>query len=381
MTPMFFCRLIMIFFLLLAVPAAVNAGVSRLNPLTLQVDTTGLVYSDGKVGINTATPSATLQIVSSGDSVLPLAVGGKDAWPAAGTRVAIEFRSSETAAFPADDTQYARIGAVNQAVNGGNKSLYIHTGGAERLHLDYVGDVGTGSTPLANLITNDNAAVSLVRTSDTVITDIYVTGDIDGAARVYVGQSTIFGGGMLFTGDDSPDVVGDADQMVFFRRNNSTDVRVIWYAHNANQVHFVSPISQPSDKRLKTDIQPIENALARLNRLTPVYFYWDRDAHPDKGFSLRRQIGFIAQDVEKVFPELVSTDNDGYRYMAYSPLTAVLIEAAREQQNKIEALNARNDELERLLEKQEAQLAALDQVFSAIRDGTIPSANKQEGKQ
>ena len=61
----------------------------------------------------------------------------------------------------------------------------------------------------------------------------------------------------------------------------------------------------------------------------------------------RRRLGVIAQDVEKVFPELVRTQEDGLKSVFYSELTAVLIEAIREQQAQIETLNARIEQLER----------------------------------
>jgi hypothetical protein len=98
----------------------------------------------------------------------------------------------------------------------------------------------------------------------------------------------------------------------------------------------------PSDQRYKQNIQTLENALTKLQGLRGVSFKWK-----DKTQRADTQIGFIAQEVEKVWPELVSTDSDGYKSLAYGKLTAVLVEAIKElqQQNeemakKIEALGA-----------------------------------------
>ncbi len=98
----------------------------------------------------------------------------------------------------------------------------------------------------------------------------------------------------------------------------------------------------PSDQRLKQNIHPLENALTKLQGLRGVSFKWK-----DKAQGAETQIGLIAQEVEKVLPELVSTDSEGYKSIAYGQLTAVLIEAIKElqQQNekmakKIEALSA-----------------------------------------
>ncbi|MDM8562495.1 tail fiber domain-containing protein [Candidatus Marithioploca araucensis] len=89
----------------------------------------------------------------------------------------------------------------------------------------------------------------------------------------------------------------------------------------------------PSDQRLKQNIQPLENALAKVDQLRGVSFEW-KDAKQGTG----TQIGVIAQEVETVLPELVSTDNDGYKSVAYGKLTAVLVEAVKE-------LKAENAEL------------------------------------
>ena len=51
----------------------------------------------------------------------------------------------------------------------------------------------------------------------------------------------------------------------------------------------------------------------------------------------------LAQEVEKIYPELVSTDKDGYKAVNYAQLTPVLIKAIKEQQVQIEALKARAD--------------------------------------
>ena len=57
------------------------------------------------------------------------------------------------------------------------------------------------------------------------------------------------------------------------------------------------------------------------------------------------QMGLIAQEVEKVFPEVVLTDNEGYKSIAYSKMVAVLIEAIKEQQEMIEELKLKIETL------------------------------------
>ncbi len=88
-----------------------------------------------------------------------------------------------------------------------------------------------------------------------------------------------------------------------------------------------------SDERLKKDITPLKNPQAVLSELRGVNFTW-RD-------SGRSDIGLIAQEVEKVVPEVVHTDGQtGMKSVEYGNLVAVLIEAMKEQQKQIDHLQS-----------------------------------------
>ncbi len=91
-----------------------------------------------------------------------------------------------------------------------------------------------------------------------------------------------------------------------------------------------------SDERFKKDISTIDNALEKVTALRGVYYYWD----PDNGFhsDTGRKIGVIAQEVEKVLPEVVHGQGNEYRGVAYGKLNALLVEAIKEQQKEIEML-------------------------------------------
>jgi hypothetical protein len=90
-------------------------------------------------------------------------------------------------------------------------------------------------------------------------------------------------------------------------------------------------VTANSDIRLKTNIVTIEDALKKTLSLRGVTF--DR-----VDVELPRQLGVIAQEVEEVFPEVVYTDENGIKSVAYGNLTAVLIEAIKEQQKQIDEL-------------------------------------------
>ena len=95
-----------------------------------------------------------------------------------------------------------------------------------------------------------------------------------------------------------------------------------------------------SDSRYKKDVEPIESALSKITAMQGVAFNWRTDEFPEKHFPDHREIGFIAQELERIIPEVVETDEDGYKRVAYANITALLVEAVKEQQKAIEDLQA-----------------------------------------
>ncbi|MEJ8474451.1 tail fiber domain-containing protein [Roseibium algae] len=91
-------------------------------------------------------------------------------------------------------------------------------------------------------------------------------------------------------------------------------------------------MNSTSDKRLKEDFQPIENALDKLLQLNGLTFM--RKGHD------KRSIGLIAQEVEAQFPEAVSEDQDGNKLLAIANLMGPVVEAIRELNEVIEAQGA-----------------------------------------
>ena len=99
--------------------------------------------------------------------------------------------------------------------------------------------------------------------------------------------------------------------------------------HINGDLHATGTISS-SDGRLKKDIKPLTHALDAILQLEGKTYRWNEGAT----FANKKDIGLIAQEVEKVFPELVAENEQGYKGIAYSKLTAVLIEAIKEQQGQ-----------------------------------------------
>ena len=95
-----------------------------------------------------------------------------------------------------------------------------------------------------------------------------------------------------------------------------------------------------SDRRVKENIVPIDNALEKVNKLAGVYYNRIDDEKKS------REIGFIAQDVNEVTPELVTYAEDVDQYgVKYQNATALLVEAVKELTQQVNDLKAEIKEL------------------------------------
>lgn len=89
-----------------------------------------------------------------------------------------------------------------------------------------------------------------------------------------------------------------------------------------------------SDRQLKDNITPIENALEKLKQIGGYTFDWNDKQEVHSG----HDVGVIAQEVELVLPEVVTTRDTGYKAVKYEKIVPLLIEAIKEQQRQIEEL-------------------------------------------
>lgn len=130
-------------------------------------------------------------------------------------------------------------------------------------------------------------------------------------------------------------------------------------------------IAAPSSRRLKLNVQPMRNALDAIAVLEPVWFDWIATEAKSRGFT--HDFGFIAEEVQKVFPEVVFSDDSGQVVgMDYARLSAVsicavkelnsTIEDQREQieqlEHEVQAARAENDDLRARLERLESMMAS-----------------------
>ena len=121
-----------------------------------------------------------------------------------------------------------------------------------------------------------------------------------------------------------------------------------------------------SDMRYKTNIVPFENALSYILKIQGVRYDWKTNEFPDLNFPKGEQIGVVAQDVEKILPELVLTGPDGFKSVSYEKFTPVLIEAMKEQQKIIDSQNVKLENQSVQLKDQESRIEDLEKAVNTL---------------
>ena len=262
-------------------------------------------------------------------------------------------------------------------------TLTFHTNNAERMRLDANGNLGIGMTNPTNTldvtgnarvsgttslavanITTDNITTANITTA-TVTTGNITTANITTAAiannatvggtlsvtgtttlatttinnaatigtglTITAGGETITAGNLVVAAGSSTlqgNVgIGAGPNPLFKLYVTGGDLGVDGNIYNTSGGYYYGA---PSDKRLKENIHAIKDPIAKVKALNGVTFDWKKNK--------KHSVGVIAQDVEKVFPELVFENKEGSKFVAYQNLVGVLIEAVKEQQKQIDTL-------------------------------------------
>lgn len=243
----------------------------------------------------------------------------------------------------------------SQATGNNDIGFYTGSSSSERLTITADGNVGIGTvTPVSMLTVSGDARAIRFKVD----------------AATFVSTSNAASGGEdlgVYTNGVERLSISDKGNVVIYPSDSGFDLKVAGnldagaYYVNTN----VCMMNCPSDARLKRNILPLAHALDDLLRLRGVTYNWQE---PEKhGGASGPQVGFVAQDVEKIFPEWVGSNKEGYKTLMIHGFEALAVESFR-------ALKARNDKLEERLvdltdrlnseriarERLEARLAALE---------------------
>jgi hypothetical protein len=279
-------------------------------------------------------------------------------------QAALHIRKNIGAEVILDTIDDANVGAGIQFARQGTQFGYIlgaRGSGQEYVGIGYMADAYGRSGGNKNILTVDTKNQSVVvsgrngdnntfPTRDPFYGSLY-TLDVDGTAKV---QSLDIGGGgsrkteWKVQGTKNGYAIMNTDRKVYdmWIRDSNGNVGIgktgPYYKLDVDGIVRADSYRYNSDRRLKNQIAPLSQTLEKITSLQGVSFYWK-----DKSTSQGKNIGLIAQDVEQVFPEAVSTDDSGIKSVDYASLVAPLIEAVKEQQEEIEGLEERIQVLER----------------------------------
>ncbi|MGD1847923.1 MAG: tail fiber domain-containing protein [Salibacteraceae bacterium] len=183
------------------------------------------------------------------------------------------------------------------------------------------------------------------------------------------GDPTIsWGSEFTFFGSTIPKVL----RFTFDNTDASCGTDVVWMEspNNAFQLRVfgdaqVGTLFQTSDARYKENIQPIGNAMSLISQIEGTTYTMNREAFPERNFDEGTQYGFIAQNLQKVMPEMVRADEEGFLSVNYTGLIPVLVEGLKEQQELVDAQNDQIDAQNTTIEAQNLAIEAQNQELTA----------------
>ncbi|MFK7951104.1 MAG: tail fiber domain-containing protein, partial [Saprospiraceae bacterium] len=234
----------------------------------------------------------------------------------------------------------------------GNETGYNNTIGNDNIFIGH--EVGYNTTKGENNVyIGDQAGYNNITGNSNVLLGNRSGYNETGSNKLYIENSNT----------SSPLIYGEFDNNEIVINGNNT--------HNTSNYTFYvngtaggsSAWNNSSDRRLKENIQTVDNALDKITQMRGVTYEWK------DGREAGSRLGFIAQEVEDILPQVVDTTGD-YRTMQYAPITAVLVEAVKEQQAQIESLKAENATLKaqvNTIAAQNQKIAELEAMFQKMQ--------------
>ena len=193
--------------------------------------------------------------------------------------------------------------------------------------LDSLNAIGTRSNHAFNIRSNDTNRMTF-----------------DSSGKVFIGLTAQINSSMLSVGDGGVGITYSGAPANYYRQIYQSSSGNLFFYNGSNQGYIdqAGAFNDASDERIKKDIEDISYGLDTVKALKPRKY--KMKLNDDE------QIGFIAQEVESLVPEIVNTDvtpdGEEQKGMSYGHLTAVLTKAIQEQQTLIETLQAKVEALE-----------------------------------
>ncbi|QKE11347.1 distal tail fiber protein [Thermus phage phiFa] len=308
------------------------------GPVWWSTDAKFTVKSTGNVGIGTTFPAYKLDV--SGDI---RATGA----------VRTNTVRSESGDLTLSGTGWGMIFEIDTDNNSSN--AYIWKGnGSEIMRLTDTGNLGIGtSSPTYKLDVNGDiraARIRLTATDDVTFTStahpFQIGSDSGQNLRIDVNEIQAVNNGSasaLYLQNEGGSLVVNNNTLVVTNDGSKVGIGTSSPSYRLDvngDARVQGTLYETSDARLKTNLEPIQNALAKLQQITGYTF----------DMNGKRLAGLIAQEVQSVLPEAVEEDQDGYLQLNYNAVIAILVNALNEEQEKVRQLEHRLAELEKCLE-------------------------------
>jgi hypothetical protein len=307
------------------------------------------ITKDGNVGIGTTSPGEKLEVAGNGQQWIK--INNADNAGANGIAgIKLFANNTYRAAFYFNDNAgvtYLDTGVgTGQALVIGGTPLSFFTSSTERMRVSSTGNVGIGTTApqqLLHVLGATNGYMMVQGADDAGQAGIYfkkedTTGTMDRTKGLIVFHTNVGSGfgrghlGFCLNSADSNAIVSVSDEK--FRMVDNGD-----FLADGDVVAYSTTIS---DERYKTNITPIDSALDKVNQMRGVSFDWT-------AVRSGREFGVIAQDIEKIAPEVVSEkellNGETMKTVSYTSLVPFLIESIKELTQQVNELKAQLDGL------------------------------------
>ena len=288
---------------------------------------------------------ATITLGSDADATETVADGSSDGARALFIKVASSTNLTATRTLTIAPNTMKRVHIIENATSG-SQSINISQGSGGNVTIGngdtkivYLDGAGSGAAVVDALIDLDlsggSVNVSTVKTNSgdmTFDSAADITLDADGGDVLFKdGGTSVIHLGMADSNAIFNTQVQDKDFIIKGNDGGSTITALTIDMSSAGAATFNNDVTAFSDKRLKTDIEPIANALQKVMAMQGVY-YKRNDVE-----NAKTQVGVLAQDMEAILPEVVMTADDEMQTKSvdYGKLTSVLIEAIKELSNDV----------------------------------------------